>query len=107
SNMLETVQNQFQIQGLEIDYAIVCWDADLRRTESGWEAWKVRGAQWSRDNALEVAKNGYRVLLTRARKGMIVFVPEGDASGQDETRNPRFYDGIAAHLMACGAKLLA
>lgn len=106
SNMLETVQNQFQIQGLEIDYAIVCWDADLRRTESGWEAWKVRGAQWSRDNALEVAKNGYRVLLTRARKGMIVFVPEGDASGQDETRDPRFYDGIAAHLMACGAKLL-
>ena len=107
ANMLETVQNQYQIQGLELDYTVVCWDADLRRTESGWAAWKLSGSQWQRDKALEIAKNGYRVLLTRARKGMIIFVPQGDASGEDETRNPLFYDGIADHLLACGAELLS
>lgn len=103
SNMLETVQNQFQIQGLELDYSIVCWDADLRRSDGGWAAWKLNGGAWQRDSALDVAKNSYRVLLTRARKGMIVFVPKGDVSGEDETRNPQFYDEIAEYLFACGA----
>ncbi len=104
SNMLEAVQNQFQVQGLELDYTVVCWDADLRRGEDGWAAWKISGSGWQRDKALGVAKNSYRVLLTRARKGMIVFVPRGDDSGEDETRDPRFYDEVAAHLLACGAE---
>ena len=104
SNMLETVQNQFQIQGLEIDYSIVCWDADLRRQGDRWAAYRVRGAQWQRDKRLEIAKNGYRVLLTRARKGMMIFVPVGDVSRLDVTRTPEFYDGIADHLAACGAR---
>ena len=73
SNMLESVQNQFQIQGLELDYTVVCWDADLRRADDDWEAWKISGGAWQKDKALTVAKNSYRVLLTRARKGMIVF----------------------------------
>ena len=104
SNMLETVQNQFQIQGLELDYAVVCWDADLRRGDEGWSAWKISRGGWQRDKALDVKKNSYRVLLTRARKGMIVFVPMGDKTGDDETRQPGRYEEIAAHLIACGAQ---
>ena len=104
SNMLESVQNQFQIQGLELDYTVVCWDADLRRAGDDWEAWKISGSGWQRDKALAVAKNSYRVLLTRARKGMIVFVPVGDETEQDATRVPQFYEAIADHLLACGAR---
>ena len=104
SNMLETVQNQFQIQGLELDYTIVCWDADLRRGDNEWTAWKLSGSGWQMDTALDVAKNSYRVLLTRARKGMIVFVPMGDETGEDETRQPRMYEEIAAHVITCGAR---
>lgn len=104
SNMLESVQNQFQIQGLELDYTVVCWDADLRRAAGDWEAWKISGSGWQRDKALAVAKNSYRVLLTRARKGMIVFVPVGDETEQDATRAPQFYEEIANHLLACGAR---
>lgn len=103
SNMLETVQNQFQIQGLELDYTIVCWDADLRRSENHWEACKLRGSKWQRDNALDIAKNSYRVLLTRARKGMVIFVPKGDTTNTDQTRAPEWYDQIAKYLLDCGA----
>jgi hypothetical protein len=105
SNMLETVQNQYQIQGLEVDYTIVCWDADLRREQGEWRAHRMVGAEWRRDAAVDVSKNGYRVLLTRARKGMVVFVPRGDNDGVDETRLPAFYDGVAEYLLACGARL--
>jgi hypothetical protein len=72
SNALETVQNQYQIQGLELDYCIVCWDADLRREGDKWVAYKLSGSDWQKDSLIEVAKNGYRVLLTRARKGACV-----------------------------------
>lgn len=107
SNALETVQNQYQIQGLELDWCIACWDADLRRERGGWAAYKLSGSDWQRDGLIEVAKNGYRVVLTRARKGMVVFVPAGDASGEDATRDPAFYDGVYAYLRECGARPLA
>jgi DUF2075 family protein len=106
SNSLETVQNQYQIQGLELDYSIVCWDADLRREKGEWKAYKLSGDDWQNDKLIDVAKNGYRVLLTRARKGMVIFVPVGDASGEDQTRNTKFYDGVWAYLKSCGAKEL-
>lgn len=107
SNMLETIQNQFQIQGLEIDWALVCWDLDLRRGRKGWEAFKLSGSKWQAKAAsLDVAKNGYRVLLTRARKGMAIFVPGGDRFGIDETRPASAYDDVAEFLLACGACLL-
>ena len=107
SNTLETVQNQYQVQGLEIDYAIVCWDLDLRRGDIGWTAHALSGAKWQRQaNALEIAVNGYRVLLTRSRKGMVVFVPAGDPTGLDETRPPEAYDAVADYLAACGAREL-
>ena len=67
SNSLETVQNQYQIQGLELDFTIVAWDADLRREKNGWAAFKLSGSDWQRDKLIDVAKNGYRVILTRAR----------------------------------------
>ena len=107
SNMLETVQNQYQVQGLELDYTVVCWDGDLRRNANGWQAWKMSGTNWQRDKDLGIATNGYRVLLTRARKGMIIFVPSGDTTGEDETRDPTMYDEIASHLIRCGCRVWA
>jgi hypothetical protein len=104
ANMLETVQNQYQVQGLELDYVIVCWDGDLRRGTSAWNAWKMSGTVWKRDKEIEIAKNGYRVLLTRARKGMIVFVPSGDSNAEDETRPVSMYDDIASYLIRCGGR---
>lgn len=77
SNSLETVQNQYQIQGLELDFTIVAWDADLRREKNGWAAFKLSGSDWQRDKLIDVAKNGYRVILTRARQGMVIFVRRG------------------------------
>jgi hypothetical protein len=103
SNALETVQNQYYIQGLELDYCVVCWDADLRRENETWTAYKLSGSDWQKDKLIDVAKNGYRVLLTRARKGMVVFVPTGDHSGEDKTRNVEFYDGVWEFLRDCGA----
>jgi len=107
SNALETVQNQYQIQGLELDYCIVCWDADLRKEGNEWKAYKISGDDWKKDKLLEVAKNGYRVILTRARKGMIIFVPSGDIQGNDQTRVPDFYNGIWNYLAMCGVKPLS
>jgi hypothetical protein len=106
SNALETVQNQYQIQGLELDYCLVCWDADLRREGNEWQSYKISGSDWKKDKLLEVAKNGYRVVLTRARKGMIIFVPEGDYTKMDLTRDPCFYNQIWDYLAECGAKEL-
>ena len=104
ANMLETVQNQYQVQGLELDYTVVCWDGDLRRSANGWHAWKMSGSKWQKDKELGIATNGYRVLLTRARKGMLVFVPRGDPTGEDETRPPSMYDDIANYLISCGGR---
>lgn len=104
SNMLETVQNQYQVQGLEMDYTVVCWDGDLRRNVSEWQAWKMSGSNWQKDKELTIATNGYRVLLTRARKGMIIFVPLGDKTGDDETRDPLMYNDIASYLIECGCR---
>ncbi len=103
SNSLETVQNQYYIQGLELDNCVVCWDADLRRENNEWVAYKLSGGDWQKDKLLDVAKNGYRVLLTRARKAIVVFVPKGDISGEDATRSIQFYDGVWEFLKECGA----
>ena len=111
SNMLETVQNQFQIQGLELDYTILCWDADLRLENEKWMCYNISGGGWQKqrsDDALQERMNGYRVLLTRARKGMVIFVPNGDTTDpiRDPTRRPEFYDSIYDHLVVCGASEL-
>ena len=104
SNMLEIAVTQFQIQGLEVDYTLVCWGADLRRENGKWTSHQVRGAGWSKSKAmLKFRQNTYRVLLTRARKGMVIFVPKGDETGEDETRDIEFYNGIYNYLIASGA----
>ena len=103
SNALEVVQNQYQVQGLELDFCIVCWDADLRHGNGEWKAYKISGTSWSNDKLRKVAKNGYRVILTRARKGLVIFVPPGDPAGNDETRSPQFYDSTYRFLVECGA----
>lgn len=103
SHFLEDVATEFDVQGLELDWGIVAWDGDLRFVNTSFEHWDFRGTAWNRRNSLSgqrFLENAYRVLLTRFRQGMVIFVPEGDIS--DSTRQPQFYDGTYAHLLACG-----
>ena len=109
SNMLEIVASEFKVQGLEIDWGIVCWDADLRRTANGkdWDHYTFRGTRWNKRNKPEQKRyllNSYRVLLTRSRQGMIIFVPKGVDPEVDLSRNSEFYDGIYNYLLSCGIK---
>ena len=100
---LEDAATEFQVQGLEIDWAIVSWDADLRKTASGWSFNEFRGAKWNRVNQAERQRyllNAYRVLLTRARQGSVIFVPEGDLN--DGTRKPEYYQGTYEYLRRLG-----
>jgi hypothetical protein len=109
SDALETVATEFSCQGLELDFAGLCWDADLVR-QPGQTAWLVRafrGSAWTRPTGSETIANqinSYRVLLTRARYETIIFVPMGDEG--DATRSPAIYDGIAAFLARCGVRTL-
>ena len=111
SNMLEVVASEFKVQGLEIDWGLVCWDADLRRTKKGdeWDYYTFRGTRWNKRNKAEQRRylvNSYRVLLTRARQGMIIFVPKGVDPEIDPTRDATYYDGIYDYLLSCGIKEL-
>ena len=96
---LEDVVTEFDIQGLEIDYSILAWDADLRFTNGEWTYNSFTGSKWNNVNSEEnrlYLKNAYRVLMTRARQGMAIFIPEGDDN--DATRNKSFYDGTHNYL---------
>jgi len=100
---LEDCATEFQVQGLELDWACVTWDADLRYSETGWKFHDFRGNRWLNIKSEEHRnhlKNAYRVLLTRARQGMVVFVPPGDV--QDETRLPEYYDHTFSYLKQLG-----
>ena len=104
---LEDVATEFDIQGLELDWTCVCWDADLRFTNNGWDYKEFRGTSWNNINDESrklYLKNSYRVLLTRARQGMIIFVPYGDK--KDFTRVPKYYDSIYNYLKNIGIKEL-
>jgi hypothetical protein len=103
SYYLEDVATEFAIQGLELDWVGVCWDADFRRTNGQWSCHDFQGTKWRNVHDLSRLRyhaNAYRVLLTRARQGMVIYVPKGDAA--DPTRAPEFYDGIANYLTQCG-----
>ncbi|MGC9258912.1 MAG: DUF2075 domain-containing protein [Phycisphaerae bacterium] len=103
SYFLEDVATEFHVQGLELDWACVAWDADFRFTDAGWEHWSFCGDCWNRVRKVErqmYLKNAYRVLLTRARQGMVIVVPPGNA--EDPTRNPGFYDPIYDYLRRIG-----
>ncbi|MBK6781489.1 MAG: DUF2075 domain-containing protein [Gemmatimonadetes bacterium] len=103
SYYLEDAATEFQVQGLELDWTCVTWDADLRFGEQCWAHHEFRGSKWNRVKAPErqqYLKNAYRVLLTRARQGMVIFVPPGDAA--DPTRPPAFYDATFEYLREIG-----
>lgn len=110
SNMMEIVASEFKVQGLEIDWAVVCWDADLRRkNKKEWGHYCFKGTRWNKRNKLEQKRylvNAYRVLLTRARQGMVIFIPQGVEEDEDATRNHQFYDAIYDYLVSCGIKEL-
>ena len=98
---------EFQVQGLELDWACVVWDADLRIDASGWRHHQFVGNKWQNINKAErqtYLKNAYRVLLTRARQGMVIVVPLGDC--EDPTRDPVFYDPIYEYLKGIGIATL-
>ena len=104
---LEETATEFDIQGLELDWTIVCWDADLRFENGDFKHLKFVGTKWqnikSADNILYL-KNAYRVTLTRARQGFVIFVPTGDET--DMTAKPEYYDGIYRYLKSVGIKEL-
>lgn len=107
SYYLEDVSTEFEIQGLELDWVCVTWDADFRFTSAGWQHHSFRGNRWQRikknDRKL-YQKNAYLVLLTRARQGMVVCIPPGDAD--DPTRDPSFYDPTFNYLTQMGFEVL-
>ena len=103
SYYLEDVATEYAVQGLELDWVCACWDASLRRINDEWELYKFVGTKFqnrSQEHERKYLLNAYRVLLTRARQGLIIFVPEGDV--EDKTRSPSFYDGTYEYLIDCG-----
>ena len=103
SYYLEDVATEFSVQGLELDWACVTWDGDFRFLENEWGYFSFVGNKWNKINKPErklYLKNAYRVLLTRARQGMIIVIPRGDAS--DPTRNSEFYDHTFDYLRRIG-----
>jgi hypothetical protein len=107
SYFLEDAATEFQVQGLELDWICVSWDGDLRFTGSDWSYHDFRGDRWinikNADNR-NYLRNAYRVLLTRARQGMVLFVPYGDST--DATRSPEFYDATFDYLTELGIPVL-
>lgn len=107
SYYLEDVVTEFEVQGLEVDWACITWDADMRFSPQGWQHRKFRGCKWQHIRKADdqmYQKNAYRVLLTRARQGMVIVVPEGD--NKDETRQREYYDPIFNYLKTIGFPIL-
>lgn len=103
SYYLEDVATEFQVQGLELDWACVVWDGDLRFDRGHWRHHQFRGSRWNRINKAQrqrYLENAYRVLMTRARQGMVLVVPEGDDN--DPTRSRDFYDPTYNYLRSLG-----
>lgn len=103
SYFLEDVATEFHVQGLELDWVCVTWDADFRYSPDGWGNYSFSGSRWNNIKKAErqqYLKNAYRVLLTRARQGMVIVVPEGDL--EDKTRSSEFYDATFDYLTSIG-----
>lgn len=104
---LEDVATEFDIQGLELDWCLVAWDADYRYVNGQFEHWRFTGTTWKRRQQEEQQRyleNAYRVLLTRARQGMMIFVPDGDI--EDATRLPEYLNECFEYLIRCGIEVL-
>jgi len=107
SYFLEAVASEFETQGLELDYAIVAWDADFRIENGRWSHYqmstRLSPPNWSpirSEDNITYLTNAYRVLLTRARQGFVIYLPEGVED--DKTRAPRFYDETFEYLKKVG-----
>ncbi len=103
SYYLEDVATEFHVQGLELDWVCVVWDADFRYTKNGWDNWSFVGSRWNKirkEERKNYLKNAYRVLLTRARQGMVIVIPPGDI--EDPTIPPEFYDSTYRYLEEIG-----
>lgn len=107
SYYLEDVATEFQVQGLELDWSCVTWDGDFRYSKSEWETYSFVGEKWNKIKKAErkqYLKNAYRVLLTRARQGMVIVVPFGDTN--DHTRKPEYYDTTFNYLNGIGFEVI-
>lgn len=107
SNYLEDAASEFDVQGLELDWSLVVWDADMiRKLDKGWEFRAFKGTKWQKVNgsAAQYRLNAYRVLLTRARQGMAIVVPKGD--DHDPTRDPKYYEPTWNYLCELGLSQL-
>ena len=117
SNYLEDAATEIQVQGLELDYTCLLWDADMRFDNDEWHFYRFNGrTSWveqlptteSKQELRKYMLNAYRVLLTRARSGMVICVPKGNSnknpSGfwEDSTRLPEYYDGTYEYLKSLG-----
>jgi DUF2075 family protein len=105
--MLEDSATEFDVQGLELDWTIVAWDADYAFRNGTFQYRNFRGTTWQsvhQESKQRYLANTYRVLLTRARQGMVIFVPTGCNS--DATREPSWYDGTFDYLVRCGVEVL-
>lgn len=117
SNYLEDAATEIQVQGLELDYTCILWDADMRYDNGKWHFYRFNGqTKWveqtanteSKQDLIKYMLNAYRVLLTRARVGMVICVPEGNAHKnpngfwEDSTRLPEYYDGTYKYLKSLG-----
>ena len=104
SLFLEDAASEFDVQGLELDWTCLVWDGDFRYTDGEWDCYEFNGGnRWNRIKKAErqaYQLNAYRVLLTRARQGMVICVPEGTT--KDNTRLPEFYDGTYEYLKQMG-----
>ena len=99
SYFLEYVATEFQIQGLELDWVCVAWNGNFRFENDNWSYNEFSGSNWKKirsDDRITYLKNTYRVLLTRARQGVVIFIPKGDKD--DDTRKPEFYDETYQYL---------
>ena len=117
SNYLEDAATEIQVQGLELDYTCLLWDADMRYEDGKWHFYRFsKNTEWSeivddsesKHERIKYMLNAYRVLLTRARAGMIICVPEGNSNKtptgfwEDSTRLPEYYDGTYNYLKSLG-----
>jgi len=108
SYYLEDVATEFQVQGLELDWVCIVWDGDLRIEQDKWKFFGFKGKRWERVQKQARQRfllNAYRVLLTRARQGMVIVVPEGDRT--DPTRLPSYYDSAYQLLDKVGIPALS
>jgi len=109
SNQLEVAASEFECQGLELDWVGVCWGGDFtfNITTGTWSHRGLSGSRWGSINKeidRQYLLNTYRVLLTRARQGLVIWIPKGDTS--DETRPPAWFNTTADYFRRCGLPLI-